>query len=110
MDTIRADANLTSFEEAFIDAMGKENMTVDEYIKLTHTPLSQLSEKDIKRIYNVNSAVANPTNDVLMSKVIPEGTYINCIENGNFSDKWEIVLLEHRICKIVVHLMIIIIN
>ncbi|AGF57866.1 hypothetical protein B0P06_003824 [Clostridium saccharoperbutylacetonicum] len=86
IENIRKNKDLILFEETFSKAMKNENMMMDEYIKLTHTPMSELSETDIKRIYAVNNSVDNPTNATLMSKVIPEKTYLNCIENGKFSD------------------------
>jgi hypothetical protein len=86
MESIRTNKDLISFEDTFSRAMENENMTMAEYIKLTHTPISKLSETNIKRIYAINSSVGNPSNTTLMSKVIPKKVYLNCIENGQFSD------------------------
>lgn len=76
----------TSFEENFSKALDDEGLTTDEYISATHKSIKDLSEDMIRKIDRINQSVEMPNSDTLMSKVIPENAYKNCINNGDFSD------------------------
>ncbi|AAK78322.1 hypothetical protein BJV85_003679 [Clostridium acetobutylicum] len=79
-------SELASFEENFSKALDDEGMTKGEYINITHTNMKDLSEDTIRKIDRINQSVEMPNNDTLMSKVILENAYKNCINNGEFSD------------------------
>jgi hypothetical protein len=76
----------TSFKENFIKELDDEGLTMDEYISVTHTNMKDLSEDMIKKIDKINQSVEMPNNATLMSKVIPENSYKNCINNEDYSD------------------------
>lgn len=85
IESIRSNTEMTCFEEMFDRALEKEGMTKDDYIDLSHKSLRELSDHEIHKLVNINNSVENPTNDTLMSKVIPESSYKCCLKNDDYS-------------------------
>jgi predicted ribonuclease toxin of YeeF-YezG toxin-antitoxin module len=77
---------MNSFNNSLKDILSERGLTIDEYYKLSSTPISELNDSEIKLIYEIRESVPMPDNDTLLSKVITQNTFDNCLANGNYSD------------------------
>lgn len=60
-------------------------MLVEEFELLSSKPISELNKSELKTIYEIRNSYEMPESGTLMSKVIPDGTFKNYINNGEYS-------------------------
>ncbi len=64
-------------------AVEKEGISYDEFIKLSRKTTDQLTDEQLKMIERVTSNVKMPTNDTLMSKVLSKDNVIFDLKNAD---------------------------
>ena len=86
MDRTRKNLKIDSFEEEFKAAATREGIAYDDFIELSRRPVASLTEDELKLLYKINSSVELPQNNVILSKVVNEKDFRNCLKNGEFSE------------------------
>jgi len=76
---------MKAFNNSLETLLQKYNMTLDEFELLSGKPINELNESELKTICEIRNAYETPENGTLMSKVIPDVTFENCINNGEYS-------------------------